>query len=167
MERIESFRIDHTRLLPGLYVSRRDGGEEKAVTTFDIRITQPNVEPVMDMPAIHTMEHLGATFLRNSARKDEVIYFGPMGCRTGFYLLMSGGTEKNAENFAALCSALDKILAHEGKMPGAARRECGNFRALSLPAAKKEAEKYLYVLDEYRRAGTLPTFEYEGGRSGI
>jgi S-ribosylhomocysteine lyase LuxS involved in autoinducer biosynthesis len=80
---------------------------------------------------------------------------------------MSGGTEKNTENFAALCTALDSILAHNGKMPGAARRECGNFRALSLKAAKAEAEKYLEVLDTYRRAGTLPTFEYEGGRSGI
>ena len=79
MEKIESFRVDHTRLLPGLYVSRRDGGDEKPVTTFDLRFTRPNREPVMDMPAIHTLEHLGATYLRSSARKDEIIYFGRSG----------------------------------------------------------------------------------------
>jgi S-ribosylhomocysteine lyase len=105
--------------------------------------------------------------MRSGEAGDRVIYVGPMGCRTGFYLLMSGGTERNAENFAALCTAFDNILAHEGKMPGAARKECGNFRALSLKAAKDEAKKYIEVLDEFRRAGTLPTFEYEGGRSGI
>ena len=128
---------------------------------------RPNSGDYITPLAAHSLEHLLATYMRSGEAGDRVIYVGPMGCRTGFYLLMSGGTEKNAENFSALCKAFDAILAHEGKMPGAARRECGNFRALSLPAAKKEAEKYLSVLDEYRRAGTLPTFEYEGGRSGI
>ena len=163
MKRITSFTVDHDLLTPGIYISRVDGD----ITTYDLRTRIPNGGEYMDSRTMHSVEHMFATYVRNSEITDDVIYFGPMGCRTGFYLLMSGGTEKNAENFAALCSALDKILAHEGKMPGAARRECGNFRALSLPAAKKEAEKYLSVLDEYRRAGTLPTFEYEGGRSGI
>ena len=128
---------------------------------------RPNAGDYITPLAAHSLEHLLATYMRSGEAGGRVIYVGPMGCRTGFYLLMSGGTEKNAENFSALCQALDNILAHEGKMPGAARRECGNFRALSLPAAKREAANYLSVLDEYRRAGTLPTFEYEGGRSGI
>jgi len=146
MERIESFRIDHTRLLPGLYVSRRDGGEEKAVTTFDIRITQPNVEPVMDMPAIHTMEHLGATFLRNSARKDEVIYFGPMGCRTGFYLVMFGKLEA-ADVLPLAREAFAFMEAFEGEIPGATAVECGNFQEQNLNMAHYYARKYLAALE--------------------
>ncbi len=86
MEKIASFTIDHTRLLPGVYVSRRDGQGDGRVTTFDLRLTAPNREPVMDTPAIHTIEHLGATFLRSGAQRDRIVYFGPMGCRTGFYL---------------------------------------------------------------------------------
>ena len=93
MEKIASFRVDDTRLLPGLYVSRRDGGEERSVTTFDLRFTRPNLEPVMDTPAVHTLEHLGATYLRSGPEKDRIIYFGPMGCRTGFYLVMFGRLE--------------------------------------------------------------------------
>ena len=165
---VTSFGIDHDRLLRGIYVSRKDTVGNGVLTTFDIRMKEPNREMVMDTSVMHTIEHLMAVYLReHPVWAEQTIYVGPMGCRTGFYLLMSGGTEKNAENFAALCTALDNILAHEGKMPGAARRECGNFRALSLKAAKDEARKYLEVLDPYRRAGTLPTFEYEGGRSGI
>lgn len=163
MKKISSFTVDHDRLERGIYVSRIDGD----IVTYDLRMRRPNAGDYITPLAAHSLEHLLATYMRSGKAGNRVIYVGPMGCRTGFYLLMSGGTEKNAQNFAALCEALDNILAHEGKMPGAARRECGNFRALSLPAAKAEAEKYLSVLDEYRRAGTLPDFEYEGGRSGI
>lgn len=163
MKKISSFTVDHDRLEPGLYVSRIDGD----TVTYDLRMRRPNSGDYITPLAAHSLEHLLATYMRAGECGDRVVYVGPMGCRTGFYLLMSGGTEKNAENFTALCNALDLILAHEGKMPGAARKECGNYRALSLPAAKKEAARYLSVLDEYRRSGTLPTFEYEGGRSGI
>ena len=147
MERIESFRVDHTRLFPGLYVSRRDGGDEKPVTTFDLRITRPNEEPVMDMPAIHTMEHLGATFLRNSALKDEIIYFGPMGCRTGFYLVMFG--KLNSEDVLSLIrETFAFIAAFEGDIPGASAVECGNFQEQNLNMARFYARKYLKALEE-------------------
>ena len=96
MEKIASFQVNHLNLFPGLYLSRSDRKDGCAVSTFDLRITAPNREPVMDTPAIHTIEHLGATFLRNSGRKDEIVYFGPMGCRTGFYLIVFG--EQSAED---------------------------------------------------------------------
>lgn len=163
MKKISSFTVDHDRLEPGIYVSRIDGD----IVTYDLRMRRPNSGDYMTPLAAHSFEHMLATYMRSGEAGDRVIYVGPMGCRTGFYLLMRGGTDKNAENFDALCHALDGILAHEGKMPGAARKECGNFRALSLAAAKREAASYLAVLDAFRRAGTLPTFEYEGGRSGI
>ncbi len=146
VEKIESFRVDHTRLLPGLYVSRRDGGEEKPVTTFDLRFTRPNLEPVMDVPAIHTIEHLGATFLRNSARKDDIIYFGPMGCRTGFYLVMFG--HLNSEDALPLVRAmLNFILGFEGPIPGASPEECGNYLDQNLNMAKFYARKYAHALE--------------------
>lgn len=149
MEKIESFRVDHTRLLPGLYVSRRDGGSAHPVTTFDLRITQPNQEPVMDMPAIHTMEHLGATFLRNSSRKEDIIYFGPMGCRTGFYLVMFGRLDARdvlplvRETFAFMCG-------FSGPIPGATPRECGNYQEQNLNMAKYYARKYFAALENPR-----------------
>ena len=147
MEKIASFQVDHTKLLPGLYVSRRDGGEERPVTTFDLRFTRPNREPVMDVPAIHTIEHLGATFLRNSARKDEVIYFGPMGCRTGFYLVMFGRLD--AENALPLVREMLRfILDFEGPIPGASPKECGNYRDQNPDMAKFYARKYLAALDD-------------------
>lgn len=96
MDKIESFKVDHTRLGRGLYVSRKDEREGVCVTTFDLRFREPNKEPVMDTPAIHTIEHIGATYLRNSKRKDDVVYFGPMGCRTGFYLVMFGDLRSRA-----------------------------------------------------------------------
>ena len=146
MEKIESFRVDHTRLFPGLYVSRRDGGDEKPVTTFDLRITRPNEEPVMDMPAIHTMEHLGATFLRNSEQKDDIIYFGPMGCRTGFYLVMFG--KLSAEDVLPLVRrAFAFIVEFEGDIPGASAVECGNYQEQNLNMAHYYARKYLAALE--------------------
>ncbi len=146
MERIESFQVDHTRLLPGLYVSRRDGGEKSPVTTLDLRITRPNEEPVMDMPAIHTIEHLGATFLRNSERKDEIIYFGPMGCRTGFYLVMFGHLTA-AEALPLVRRAFAFIASYEGEIPGASAAECGNYQEQNLGMARYYAKKYLAHLE--------------------
>ena len=152
MERIESFRVDHTRLVPGLYVSRRDGGEEKPVTTFDLRMTRPNLEPVMDMPAVHTLEHLGATYLRNSARKDEIIYFGPMGCRTGFYLVMFGRlTARDVLDLVR--DMLCFICGFSGPIPGASPAECGNYQEQNLDMAQYYARKYLDALEN-------PVLEY-------
>ena len=146
MELIASFRIDHTRLVPGIYVSRRDGGDKHPVTTFDLRFTRPNREPVMDMPAVHTLEHLGATYLRNSDRKDEIIYFGPMGCRTGCYLVMFGAL--TSENILPLIrNMLQFILDFEGPVPGAAPETCGNYREQNLDMAKYYARKYLAELE--------------------
>lgn len=150
MEKIASFQVNHLNLLPGLYLSRRDRQDRCTVSTFDLRVTVPNREPVMDMPAIHTIEHLGATFLRNSGRKDEIIYFGPMGCRTGFYLVMFG--ELSAESVYPLVREMcDFILAFEGEIPGAKPEECGNWSEQNLDMAKYYIRKYRQELTENRR----------------
>ena len=147
MEKIASFRIDHIRLNPGLYVSRRDEKNALCVTTFDLRFTAPNREPVMDMPAVHTIEHLGASFLRSSARKADIVYFGPMGCRTGFYLILAGETP--VETVRGLMADTFRFIAdYEGAIPGASPRECGNYSDMDLPGAKARAAKYLTVLEE-------------------
>ena len=141
MERIASFTINHLTLESGLYVSRRDKRDDCVVTTFDLRMTVPNREPVIDVPALHTIEHLAATFLRNSARKDEVIYFGPMGCRTGCYLVMFG--ELESEDVLALVSDMcDFIIGFEGDIPGASAIECGNYLEQNLNMAKFYIERY-------------------------
>lgn len=141
MEKINSFKINHLNLQPGLYVSRIDRKDNCTVTTFDMRVTSPNNEPVMDIPAIHTIEHLGATFLRNSNRKEEVLYFGPMGCRTGFYILMFG--ELSSENiFNLVVQMCDFILEFEGEIPGAKPEECGNWSEQNLSMAKYYIKKY-------------------------
>lgn len=141
MEKIASFTIDHNRLLPGLYVSRVDKAGSEYVTTFDMRITAPNREPVIDMPALHTLEHLGATFLRNSACKDEVLYFGPMGCRTGCYILMHG--KLTSEDVAGLVTEMcDFILNFEGEIPGARPEECGNYSEQNLNMCKYYVRRY-------------------------
>lgn len=145
MERIASFSIDHTKLLPGIYLSRQDSFEGKTVTTFDLRITAPNREPVMDMPALHTIEHLGATFLRNSEKKDEILYFGPMGCRTGCYLLMFG--EKTPQEIAPLILEMcDFILNFQGEIPGAKAEECGNWQEHNADMAKFYINRYQQAL---------------------
>ncbi len=149
MEKIESFRIDHERLEPGLYVSRTDAAGETFVTTFDLRFTRPNREPVLDMPALHTVEHLGATFLRNSERKGEILYFGPMGCRTGFYLLMSGKLTSE-EVFPLIEKMCEYILSFKGPIPGATPKECGNFMEQNLPMAKYYVSRYLEELKKKR-----------------
>lgn len=143
METIKSFTVDHKRLLPGVYVSRKDSTGHDVVTTFDIRMTRPNFEPVMNTAEIHTLEHLGATFLRNHEEwGDKIIYFGPMGCRTGFYLLLAGDYE--SEDIISLLRELFEFVCHfEGEIPGAAPEACGNYLDQNLPMAKYLAEKYL------------------------
>lgn len=143
METIKSFTVDHKRLLPGVYVSRKDSTGHDVVTTFDIRMTRPNFEPVMNTAEIHTLEHLGATFLRNHEEwGDKIIYFGPMGCRTGFYLLLAGDYE--SEDIISLLREMFEFVCHfEGEIPGAAPETCGNYLDQNLPMAKYLAEKYL------------------------
>ena len=150
MKKIASFTIDHERLLPGLYVSRKDVRDGVTVTTLDLRFRTPNKEPVMDMPAMHTIEHLGATFLRNGARKEDVVYFGPMGCRTGFYLLLFGDVSAEAVEDEVLVMC-DFILAYEGDIPGASPIECGNYSEQSLPMAKYYVRAYREALMAHHR----------------
>lgn len=141
MERIASFKINHLNLFPGLYVSRRDRNNQCVVTTFDMRITAPNREPVIDMPALHTIEHMAATYLRNSKRKEEIVYFGPMGCRTGCYIVMFG--DLNPEDiFDMVVDMCDFIINYEGKIPGAQPDQCGNFSEQNLNMAKYYIRKY-------------------------
>ncbi len=154
MERIASFSVDHNALEPGVYVSRSDADEQTGcvTTTFDLRMTAPNREPVMDTAAVHALEHLGATFLRNDAEwKDRVIYFGPMGCRTGFYLVVFGACKP--VDVAGLVTRLFEFAASfEGEIPGAKPEECGNYHDSDLNQAKWWASRYvretLSCLDE-------------------
>lgn len=143
MEKITSFTIDHLRLLPGVYVSRKDHAGDAVVTTFDIRMTRPNFEPVMNTAEVHTMEHLGATFLRNDPEfKDRVLYFGPMGCRTGFYLLLAGDYE--SRDIVPLMTRMFTFMRDfEGDVPGAAPKDCGNYLDMNLPMANYLAKEYL------------------------
>lgn len=146
MEKITSFTIDHIRLIPGVYVSRIDYVGEYPVTTFDLRMTSPNDEPVMNTAEMHAIEHLGATFLRNHPTYgDKILYFGPMGCRTGFYLLTRGLTP--AEALSLTVESFRFMAAFEGDVPGASEVECGNYRDMDLPAAKAEAAAMLPVLE--------------------
>ena len=142
MEKITSFTIDHLRLVPGLYVSRIDQVEGRPITTFDISMTNPNEEPVMNTAEVHTIEHLGATFLRNhKIFADKTIYFGPMGCRTGFYLLLAG--KYTSEEIVPLMREMFTFIADfEGEVPGACAKDCGNYLDMNLPMAKYLAEKY-------------------------
>ena len=142
MEKIASFTINHLNLFPGLYVSRRDQKENLVITTFDMRITAPNREPVIDMPALHTIEHLGATFLRNSEEKDNIVYFGPMGCRTGFYLILKGDL-KSSDIVDLVKETFEFIADYDGEVPGASARDCGNYLDMNLPMAKYEAKLFL------------------------
>ena len=143
MEKIASFTVDHLRLLTGLYVSRVDGADGAPITTFDIRMTRPNAEPVMDTAAVHAIEHLGATWLRNAPTwKERVIYFGPMGCRTGFYLLLAG-TYASRDILPLVDGMFRFIAGFEGEIPGAAAKDCGNYLDMNLPMARWHAEKYI------------------------
>ena len=150
MERIASFTIDHLNLLPGIYVSRRDKKGDCVVTTFDLRITAPNREPVVDMPALHTIEHLGATWLRNSDKKDDVVYFGPMGCRTGCYLVLFGDLNA-ADVYDLVLSMCDFIIGFSGEIPGARPEQCGNYLEQNLNMAKYYIQRYKNELVEHKR----------------
>lgn len=143
MEKITSFTIDHLKLLPGVYVSRKDDVRNTTVTTFDIRMTRPNFEPVINTAELHAIEHLGATFLRNHKEYGEsILYFGPMGCRTGFYLLLKGDYE--SEDILPLLKELFVFIKdYEGEVPGACAKDCGNYLDINLPMAKYIANKYL------------------------
>ena len=143
MEKITSFTIDHLKLEPGIYVSRKDHIGQETITTFDLRMTRPNFEPVMNTAEVHTMEHLGATFLRNHKEyADRVIYFGPMGCQTGFYLLLAGDLE-SSDIVGLVTELYEFISTFEGEVPGAAAKDCGNYLDMNLPMAKYLAERYL------------------------
>lgn len=143
MERIASFCVDHDTLLPGIYVSRVDGD----ITTYDIRMRRPNCPPFLANEAIHTIEHLFATFARNSPWKDAVIYFGPMGCRTGFYFLVRD--MPRAEAVKMIVQIFDQIAAYEGEIPGTTAAECGNYKEHDLAGAKKEAANFMPAIREW------------------
>ena len=150
MDRITSFTINHLELFPGLYVSRKDTKSGVTVTTFDLRITAPNREPVVDMPALHTIEHLCATYLRNSRRKDDIVYFGPMGCRTGCYLLMFGDLCPE-DRYPLVIEMCEFAISFEGEIPGAQPDQCGNYSEQNLAMAKYYLKKYKADLENYKR----------------
>lgn len=147
MEKITSFTIDHIRLQPGLYVSRKDAVGSEAVTTFDLRLTSPNEEPVMNTAEVHTIEHLAATFLRNGpAWKDRVLYFGPMGCRTGFYLLLSG--DLSSQDVLPLVTDCFRFIRdYRGEVPGASPKDCGNYLDMNLSMANYWGRRYTALLE--------------------
>lgn len=147
MDKIASFTINHLILEKGLYVSRKDEYSGCVLTTFDLRMTKPNREPVIDMPALHTIEHLAATYLRNHARKNEVVYFGPMGCRTGCYLILFGDLE-SMDVYDLVVEMCDFILSYEGEIPGAKPEECGNYSEQNLNMAKYYIANYKKTLTE-------------------
>ncbi len=144
MEKIASFQVDHTVLQKGMYISRVDGD----VVTYDIRTRRPNVEEVMDNASIHTVEHLFATFVRNSEHKDHVIYFGPMGCRTGFYFLVRDSVS-HEQAIQLTQDAFAFIASYEGEIPGVSAVECGNYRDHSLAGALEEANRFLPVIADW------------------
>lgn len=147
VEKIASFTVDHIKLLPGLYVSRKDKVGAETVTTFDLRLTKPNEEPVMNTAEVHTIEHLGATYLRNEPTwKDKVLYFGPMGCRTGFYLLLAG--DYGSRDVLPLVTACFRFIRdYRDAVPGASPKDCGNYLDMNLPMANYWGAKYVGVLE--------------------
>lgn len=147
MEKIASFRIDHTILPKGMYISRVDGD----IITYDIRTRRPNKEEVMSNGAIHTFEHLFATYSRNSKFADNVIYFGPMGCRTGFYFLVRNNVS-HSDAIKLTVDALEFIRDYVGEIPGVSEKECGNWKDHDLQGAKKEAEQMYEVLKNWKSA---------------
>jgi S-ribosylhomocysteine lyase len=150
MERITSFCVDHDFITEGIYVSRIDGD----ITTYDLRTRKPNANDYMDHITMHSLEHMFATYIRNSDIGANVIYFGPMGCRTGFYLLVRD--LDNATVLKEVKKALKKVIDHDGEMFGASRKECGNYRELSLDAAKVECKRYLAALDNREQTFVYP-----------
>ena len=149
-QKIESFKIDHNKLSPGIYVSRTDGD----IVTYDLRTRKPNMGDYMDNATMHSVEHMIATYIRSSSIGQDIIYFGPMGCQTGFYLLVRNGN--NDEVLAVVKETLQKVISHEGEVFGASQIECGNYKNLDITLAKEECRKYLEVLESY-----TPDFTYE------
>ena len=154
MEKIASFTIDHLKLIPGVYVSRKDTIGKEVITTFDLRMTSPNDEPVMNTAEVHTIEHLAATFLRNHpVYGNKTIYFGPMGCRTGFYLLLAGDLTSK-EIVPLMIEMFEFIRDFKGEVPGASPKDCGNYLDMNLPMANYLAKRYLdnvlYNIDDSR-----------------
>ena len=154
MEKIASFTIDHLKLVPGVYVSRKDTIGREVITTFDLRMTSPNDEPVMNTAEVHTIEHLAATFLRNHpVYGDKTIYFGPMGCRTGFYLLLAGDLTSK-EIVPLMIEMFEFIRDFKDEVPGASPKDCGNYLDMNLPMANYLAKRYLnnvlYNIDDSR-----------------
>ena len=154
MEKIASFTIDHIKLQPGVYVSRKDKVGVETITTFDIRMTSPNEEPVMNTAEVHTIEHLAATFLRNhKSYKDKTIYFGPMGCRTGFYLLLAGDY-KSSDIVPLMIEMFEFMRDYKGEVPGASPKDCGNYLDMNLPMANFLSghflDNVLYKIDNSR-----------------
>ena len=154
MEKISSFTIDHLKLVPGVYVSRKDTIGKEVITTFDLRMTSPNDEPVMNTAEVHTIEHLAATFLRNHpVYGNKTIYFGPMGCRTGFYLLLAGDLTSK-EIVPLMIEMFEFIRDFNGEVPGASPKDCGNYLDMNLPMANYLAKRYLdnvlYNIDDSR-----------------
>ena len=152
MRKIASFSVNHDKISEGMYISRIDGD----ITSFDLRTRVPNMGDYMDNVTMHSVEHMLATFLRNGEIGQSVIYFGPMGCRTGFYLLIRDAV--NEEVYEIICDVLARIVSHTGEMFGATQKECGNYRELSVDAAKAEAARYLSHLPK-----TCPTMAYPKG----
>lgn len=153
IKRITSFSVDHDYITPGIYISRIDGD----ITTYDMRTRKPNCDEYMDNITMHSVEHMMATFLRNSDIGDSIIYFGPMGCRTGFYLLVRDLPDERVLEEVKL--ALKKTVEHEGDVFGASRKECGNYKELDMESARKECKMYLDALDNY---GVID-FKYKTG----
>ncbi len=148
MKKIASFTVNHLELLPGIYVSRKDHAGSEVLTTFDLRMTRPNYEPVMNTAEVHTIEHLGATFLRNHKDYEEkCIYFGPMGCRTGFYLILAGDYQSR-DIVDLIREMFEFIRDYRGEVPGASPRDCGNYLDMNLNMANYLADRYIKeVLD--------------------
>ena len=156
MDIIPSFQVDHLRLKPGVYVSRKDKCGNEVITTFDLRVKEPNKEPALDQPALHTIEHLSAAFLRSHKEwSEKVIYFGPMGCRTGFYIILKGDYNSN-DIVHLLMEMFDWIDKFDGDIPGASASECGNWREQNIDMAKLESRKYANLL----RNASKENFEY-------
>lgn len=142
MKKIESFQVNHLKLKRGIYVSRKDNIGENIITTFDIRMKEPNNEPVINIAELHTIEHLGATFLRNHKVYDkETIYYGPMGCRTGFYVIFKDDL-KSSDVYEIIKEMFNFIMNYEGEVPGADAKSCGNYLDMNLNMAKYEASKF-------------------------
>ena len=150
IDKIKSFKINHLELFSGLYVSRKDKFGDCVITTFDLRITAPNREPVIDISSLHTIEHMAATYFRNGKQKDNIVYFGPMGCRTGCYLLMFGDLISE-DVYDLVIDMCDFIIGYEGEVPGARPDECGNYLEQNLNMAKYYIKKYKEELIDKKR----------------